>query len=157
MIAAGCSGSVSIGGDSVKAANDVSVGECITVTDSSDGKVEAKKVACDTTDSFAFFAAATVSGSGQCAGSQSTLTFENGGDKLCLTPNLAQGKCYQLPTGGTGSLTDYKQVDCGTTAPTGAAVVEVVTRANGNVTCASGLETYDFTQPQSIVYCLRVS
>ncbi|MEP9392891.1 hypothetical protein ABLE92_11240 [Gordonia sp. VNQ95] len=152
-----CSASVSVGSDTVDSADDVNVGECVSVADSSDGKVEATKTDCDTTDAFAFYVASTTATTSQCPGQESRLTFEEGDQQLCLTPNMAQGKCYEVPSGGAGSLTDFKAVDCGATTADGTAVVEVVTRSNGTVTCDASLTALEFTEPQPLGYCLRVS
>lgn len=150
-----CSGSLNIG-SGVSEASDVSVGECVTVKDSDDGKVEASKTDCEGSDDFTFYVASKVSNSATCSGSLSTLSFEEGNEKACLTPNLASGKCYQVPSAEGGGLADFKQVDCGATAAASTVIVEVSERGTADVACTSAQTSLSFTEPESIGYCLTV-
>ena len=132
------------------------MGECLQIGDTlDDGKVKATKVSCDGNDDLTFYAAAIVAESAECSGSNtSTLSFADGDQKLCMTPNFDAAACYQIPLSG-GSLVDYRKVDCGATAKESTIVAESVTRADESVTCPTEQTKWSFSQPESIGYCLR--
>ena len=154
FVLAGCS-SV-LGGGGVEEASDVSVGECVSVKDASDGKVKPSKADCDGSSEFTFYVASKLSSSQSCSGSLSTLTFEKGDEKVCLAPNLASDKCYQLPTGEGGGLPDFAAVECGATPSGKTVIAKVDTRGTADAECASGQQALTFTEPKSIGYCLTI-
>ncbi|MEO9326406.1 pyridine nucleotide-disulfide oxidoreductase [Gordonia aurantiaca] len=146
---------LSLGTQTVQEAGDIDVGECLQIgEEAGEGRVEATKEKCEGVDGLTFYAAAKVDASAECtADHTSSLTFANGDQKLCLTPNLTAGTCYQIPVNG-GRLADYKEVECGTTAAENTVVAETVGRGDASITCAADQTRWTFTEPEAIGYCL---
>ncbi|ROZ89184.1 pyridine nucleotide-disulfide oxidoreductase [Gordonia sp. OPL2] len=151
--------SVSIGTPAktpVEKTSDIAVGECLTIGEKADddGKVRASKVDCDA-DGLTFYAASTVAVDGDCAGDNSaSLSFPDDPQKLCMTPNFANGACYQIPLPG-GQLVDYRESDCSAAPAATTVIAEAVNRSDASVSCTDDQTAWVFTQPESIGYCLR--
>ncbi|MEO9327051.1 serine/threonine-protein kinase [Gordonia aurantiaca] len=140
---------------SVTGPGDVVVGDCISIAmqPGSTTSVLASSVDCGSAG-LNFYTAAVIAGSASCASEQnSTLTFPNSGQKLCLTPNFHQGLCYQVPLSG-GSLADYREVPCGSAPAPRTVLARVTTRATSTVSCRAGETRWMFYQPESLGYCL---
>lgn len=146
---------VGVGSEAIESPNDITVGECLALGDDEDpGKVTASKVNCEPSDGLSFYAARTVAAEVGCeAANTSTLTFHDGRESLCLTPNFASGTCYQVPVGG--DLSAYREVACDASAEPETLVVQTVRRGDGSIECDGEDVTWQFVAPQSIGYCLR--
>ncbi|ROZ89393.1 hypothetical protein EEB19_18255 [Gordonia sp. OPL2] len=147
--------------DSVTDSDDVAVGDCVTVSGTqSDDNISAKKADCTSQSTFTFFVAQKASGATCPSDDYSRLYWMRGGEEtgeqLCLVPNLVQGECYQIPTGGlpTASLSDYKKVSCGATKAAGTEVLRVEQRTPTPPSCSSGQLEVFFQLPKPIGYCL---
>lgn len=148
--------SVSVGNTSVTKPGDVSIGKCLTIDRSTgEGTVKASTSDCDSPDALTFYAAETVPANAECSGSNSAyITFPNGADKLCITPNFVADNCYQVPTTG-GKLIDYRKIDCSAKAAPSSVIAKVRTRATADVECSAEQTKWTFTKPTSIGYCLE--
>lgn len=139
----------------VNGPGDVQVGECVGIaTDSgSSTSVNASKVDCDSAG-LNFYAASKIAASTSCASPQnSTLTFPDSTDKLCLTPNFYEDLCYLVPLSG-GSLADYREAPCASSATAQTVLARVTTRSDAAVTCSGDETKWVFFEPESIGYCL---
>lgn len=139
----------------VNGPGDVQVGECVGIaTDSgSSTSVNASKVDCDSAG-LNFYAASKIAASTSCASPQnSTLTFPDSTDKLCLTPNFYEDLCYLVPLSG-GSLADYREAPCASSATAQTVLARVTTRSDASVTCSGDETKWVFFEPESIGYCL---
>lgn len=147
--------SVSVGTQTVDEASDIEVGECLQIgEEDNDGKVTAEKTDCEGTEGLTFYAADKVGSSAECtAPNTSALTFAEGDQKLCLTPNFASATCYQIPLNG-GKLADYRQVACDATPAENTVVAKSVSRGDESLNCSEEQTKWAFAQPKSIGYCL---
>ncbi|EON31205.1 serine/threonine protein kinase [Gordonia terrae C-6] len=139
----------------VNGPGDVQVGECIGIaTDSGSAtSVNASKVDCDSAG-LNFYTASKIASSTSCASPQnSTLTFPDSTDKLCLTPNFYEDLCYLVPLSG-GSLADYREAPCASAATAQTVLARVTTRSDASVTCSGDETKWVFYEPESIGYCL---
>ncbi|MGK2318385.1 hypothetical protein [Gordonia rhizosphera] len=153
-----CSASVSIGNsDQITKPDDIAVGECLQVSDQVDenGNVEATKVDCNA-DGLTFLAATTVAQGASCpTENYSHLTFAGSTDTLCLTPNFAAGKCYQVPGGANASLVDYREIACDAAPSTDTVVYEVTKRTEGGEpACDPNELAAGFDLPSAVGFCL---
>lgn len=157
-----------IGGrGAVRTSADVTVGGCVVVNDRGNDAVAVDAVGC-TGDGMTFYVAArptgragcpaTVSGSPQLA---PDLRVEVGGDAICLVPDLRQGRCYLLPTGGDGSAARraarHERKGCSTVAGAADSPIYAVTRrADGTarIACPGGQAAWGTEHPRPIAYCL---
>ncbi|MGC4935809.1 pyridine nucleotide-disulfide oxidoreductase [Gordonia sp. DT30] len=146
---------VSVGSDAIDAPDDAAVGECLALgPDEESGKVRASTASCEGADGLTFYVARQIAAGAECeAANTSTLTFGAGREKLCLTPNFASGKCYQIPVGG--ELADYREVGCGDPAQSQTLVAETVGRGDEAINCGADETMWSFTAPRSLGYCLR--
>ncbi|WP_238423467.1 pyridine nucleotide-disulfide oxidoreductase [Gordonia sp. 'Campus'] len=147
--------SVSVGSQTVEEASDIDVGECLQIgEEAGDGKVEATKADCEGTEGLTFYAADKVATTAECGTpNTSALTFAEGNQKLCLTPNFAVDTCYQIPLNG-GKLADYRAVECNASPASNTIVAKSVSRGDDSITCTDEETTWAFTQPVSVGYCL---
>lgn len=139
----------------VNGPGDVQIGDCVGIaTDSgSSTSVNASKVDCGSAG-LNFYAASKIAASTSCASPQnSTLTFPDSTEKLCLTPNFYEGLCYLVPLSG-GSLADYREAACASSATAQAVLARVTTRSDASVTCSGDETKWVFAEPESIGYCL---
>ncbi|MDY6808227.1 MAG: pyridine nucleotide-disulfide oxidoreductase, partial [Actinomycetota bacterium] len=152
-----CSVSVGTDGDTaVEATSDIAIGECLQIDDQADseGKVRATTAACDS-DGLTFYAAEAVSAEQSCTGENSaSLSFDGDPQKLCMTPNLADGQCYQIPLPG-GQLVDYRKSDCAASPAPDTVIAETVARSDDSISCTEDQTAWVFTEPEAIGYCLR--
>ena len=157
-----------IGGrGAVVSSADVEVGGCVVVNDRGNDAVAVDAVGC-AGDGMTFYVAArptgrigcpaTVSGSPQLA---PDLRVELGGDAICLVPDLRQGRCYLLPTGGDGSAARlavrHERKGCSTVAgATNSPIYAVTRRADGTarIDCPAGQVAWGTERPRPIAYCL---
>lgn len=147
--------SVSVGTQSIEEASDIDVGECLQIgAEAGEGKVEATKAECEGTEGLTFYAADKVNTSAECGTpNTSALTFGDGDQKLCLTPNFAVDTCYQIPIGG-GKLADYREVECNASPADSTILAKTVSRGADSLTCTEDETKWAFTQPLSVSYCL---
>ncbi|MFI8773880.1 pyridine nucleotide-disulfide oxidoreductase [Gordonia sp. NPDC062954] len=150
--------SVSIGTDdsAVESTSDITIGDCLQIDDEADdqGNVRATTIACDA-DGLTFYAAETVAADADCAGDNSaSLSFDGDPQKLCMTPNFVDSRCYQIPLPG-GQLVDYRESDCAAPAATDTVIAKAVTRSDDSITCAADQTAWVFSEPEAIGYCLR--
>jgi hypothetical protein len=148
--------SVSVGSSEVKKPGDVAIGKCLTIDRSTgENTIKASTSECDNTTELTFYAAETIPASAECSGSNSAyLTFPNGTDQLCITPNFVADSCYQVPTTG-GKLIDYRQVDCSAKAAPKTVIAKVRARGTADIECSGEQTKWTFTKPTSIGYCLQ--
>ncbi|MGV9857772.1 pyridine nucleotide-disulfide oxidoreductase [Gordonia sp. NPDC003425] len=154
VVLTGCS--VALGSDTIDEASDIDLGQCLQIGAEvdSDGKVDAAKAECGA-EGLTFYAASKVPADGECASDNTaTLSFGSGSEKLCMTPNFVDGKCYQIPLNG-GELVDYKQLACEATAADNTVLAQTVTRSDASVTCSDEQTKWEYSEPKSIGYCLR--
>ncbi len=127
--------------------DDTATGECITVSGTSDAATP-HRANCSSTD-FSFYVGQKVGENAQCADDYALHLTQRGKGRLCLTPNLREGKCYSLP-GESGSVTDFAEVDC---SATGLAVSKTVIKVQQRVessapdVCSTG-EQLSYRRPQ---------
>ncbi|MBD0860427.1 pyridine nucleotide-disulfide oxidoreductase [Gordonia sp. zg691] len=147
--------SFSVGTQSVEEASDIEVGECLQIgEETGDGKVTATKAKCEGTEGLTFYTAGKVSTSAECGTpNTSSLTFGEGDQKLCLTPNFVVDTCYQIPISG-GKLADYREVECNAAPVESTILAKSVSRGDESVTCTEDETKWAFSQPSSIGYCL---
>lgn len=135
--------------------DDTATGECITVSGTSDAATP-HRANCSSTD-FSFYVGQKVGENAQCADDYALHLTQRGKGRLCLTPNLREGKCYSLP-GESGSVTDFAEVDC---SATGLAVSKTVIKVQRRVessapdVCSTG-EQLSYRRPQPVSYCADV-
>lgn len=147
--------SVSVGTQSIEEASDIDVGECLQIgSEAGEGKVEATKADCEGTEGLTFYAADKVNTSAECGTpNTSALTFGEGDQKLCLTPNFAVDACYQIPVNG-GKLADYREVECSASPADSTILAKTVSRGGDSLTCTEDETKWSFAQPVSVGYCL---
>ncbi|MDL9935130.1 DUF3824 domain-containing protein [Gordonia sp. ABSL1-1] len=146
--------------DDVNDADDVSVGDCVTVQPDEGEYVKAKKADCGSA-SFHFVVGAKVANKSACNDDEVYLSWVNKksesqeGDILCLAPAFQQGKCYKIPTSAGSSLTEFKEIDCAN-PPTesGYANGKVISRTTGKPTCESGQVAFFYERPTPVGFCL---
>lgn len=150
--------------DNVGDADDVAIGDCVSVT----GKqrtddLKASKTSCDSTEKFTFYVASKTNSVGaNCPDENYSRLYWTGGRKssdkpqqLCLVPNLVAEKCYTIPSGAVGSLSDFAVVDCGTEGSGSTQVMRVGQRTSGQPSCTENQLSVFFQLPEPVGYCLE--
>ncbi|MGZ8178708.1 LppU/SCO3897 family protein [Williamsia sp. SKLECPSW1] len=135
--------------------DDATVGSCITVSGTSDAATP-HKANCSA-DDFSFYVGQKVGPTAQCADDYALHLTQRGKGRLCLTPNMRQGKCYTLP-GQSGSVTDFDEVDCSATEfAMSKTVIKVQQRVESAApgVCSTG-EQLSYQRPKPVSYCADV-
>ncbi|MGV9712452.1 hypothetical protein ACWDTI_17520 [Gordonia sp. NPDC003424] len=159
LLFSGCHAEVSVGGDSnaIKSPSDVKSGECLQIGDKTDkdGKVVATKTECDVSG-LTFTVVGTVPTGEQCTSENfSSLSFDGESEKICMAPNFAEGKCYQVPAGEGATIVDYREVDCSATPTKGTVIYRVTSSTAGSATCPEKELAVDLPLPEPHAYCVQ--
>ncbi len=140
-------------------ADDVSVGDCLRVTDAGNGAVKPRKADCDGAD-FTFYVASKSTSSGTACASRdySRVSFEGGGG-LCLAPNWRAGHCYEVPRATSPGAT-YLEKGCSTVpADRNRPIYEITDREDGTTDprCDGSDEAVSFALPKPVGYCYTLA
>ncbi|GAA2054120.1 LppU/SCO3897 family protein [Williamsia deligens] len=135
--------------------DDATTGSCITVSGTS-SEATPHRADCGS-DDFSFYIGQKVDENAQCADEFALHLTQRGKGRLCLTPNLREGKCYSLP-GQSGSVTDFAEVDCSATdLAFSKTVIKVAQRVESSASdvCTAG-EQLSYRRPNPVTYCADV-
>lgn len=126
-------------------------GTCLTLRGANANSMTAVTVSCDGSDDMSFISAGLASAAGTCTNDNYiVMRFPGFADKLCMAPNMQQGRCYQI---NPDNIVEYGLVGCDTQAAAGATIYRVAQRVNGTAKCAVG-SPVNFDQPSPLGYCL---
>ncbi|WP_150116584.1 LppU/SCO3897 family protein [Williamsia herbipolensis] len=135
----------------VDSTDDVAVGDCVSVRNADNDEVSVRRASCGRDEVTYYVASTSDLSRSQCPGPAYDQVSLSGDGSLCLSPNLREGRCYEI-----GSRSAFVDRACTAIARGSNTIVQVARRTAGDITpdCPDGSRAVGFALPRPVGYCL---